>query len=487
MAPGASPSPNGGVYDDGFGPMPSIPARASAHRGSAAMGVQPQRMGIMLSSGTTASDALNWIRRKIEQGVAAVGSNVSPPSLYRLGGSSGTFISAWEAVFNLTSFLSPGNAFLAALPGLARDLDVTLSIGPALDTPVFGGGVGVVFAPNGQVALFGAGEISVDFEGLSEFVSSLKLALQAKMKLGYNSGGIEGFASLAKVASINAGGEIVVGAELWLDGSGSGLGGAVSIGVGFALQLAAEQQRRARPGAAALAAPAPRVGIMLSSGTTASDALNWIMRKVEQAVDIVGSNVSPPSLYRLGGSSGTFISAWETVFNLTSFLSPGNAFLAALPGLARDLRVTSVDRAGARHADLRRRCRRGVLAERPGRPVRRRRDQRRLRGYERVRDISEGRPAGQDEAWLQQRRHRRLREPAKVASINAGGEIVVGAELWLDGSGSGIGGAVSIGVGFALQLAAEQQRRARLGASAMTAQPSRVGIMLSSGTTAAMR
>ena len=62
--------------------------------------------------------------------------------------------------------------------------------------------------------------------------------------------------------------------------------------------------------------------MMLSSGTTARDALNWIMRKVEQAVDIVGSNVSPPSLYRLGGSSGTFISAWETVFNLTSFLAP---------------------------------------------------------------------------------------------------------------------------------------------------------------------
>ena len=102
----------------------------------------------------------------------------------------------------------------------------------------------MVFAPNGQVALFGAGEISVDFGGLSEFASSLKAALQAKMKLGYNSGGIEGFESLAKVASVNVGGEIVVGAELWLDGSGSGIGGAVSIGVGFALQLAAEQQRR---------------------------------------------------------------------------------------------------------------------------------------------------------------------------------------------------------------------------------------------------
>ena len=75
-------------------------------------------------------------------------------------------------------------------------------------------------------------------------MSSLKLALQAKMKLGYNNGGIEGFASLAKVASINAGGEIVVGAEIWLDGSGSGLGGAVSIGVGLALQLAADRRGR---------------------------------------------------------------------------------------------------------------------------------------------------------------------------------------------------------------------------------------------------
>ena len=231
---------------------------------------------------------------------------------------------------------------------------VTLSIGPALDTPVFGGGVGVVFAPNGQVALFGAGEISVDFEGLSQFVSSLKLALQAKMKLGYNSGGIEGFASLAKVASVNVGEELVVGAELWLDGSGSGLGGAVSIGVGFALQLAADRQNRARMTATAMSVPPQRVGIMLSGGTTAGDALKWIMRKVEQAVDIVGSNASPPSILRLDTGSSTFVSAWQAVFGITSLLSPTNAFFAALPGLATRDRRHAVDRTGARYAGLRR-------------------------------------------------------------------------------------------------------------------------------------
>src|SRR5262249_4529505 len=199
----------------------------------------PKSVGMTMSSGTTARDALDWIRKKVEQAVAVAGSDVSPPALFRLGPGRSVFITAWKAVFGITGLFSGFNAFLAELPGLARDSGVTLSIGPALDTPLFGGGVGVVFGPDSQVALFGTGEFSVDRSSLKEFASWLKLALQAKMKLGYNSGGIDGFANLGKVAQINVGDEVVVGAELWLDRSGNGIGGAVSIGVGFALQLAA--------------------------------------------------------------------------------------------------------------------------------------------------------------------------------------------------------------------------------------------------------
>jgi hypothetical protein len=466
--PGAS-----GAYDDGFGPMPAIPARQSAYRGAAAMAA-PSRMGIMLSSGTTPRDARDWIMRKVEQGVAAVGSDVSPPSLYRLGDNSSTFISAWETVFGLTSLFAPANAFLAAIPALARETGVTLSIGPALDTPVFGGGVGVVFAPNGQVALFGSADISVDFAGLSEFVSSLKLALQAKMKLGYNNSGIDGFASLAKVASLNVGEEIVVGAELWLSSSGQGLGGAVSIGVGMALQLAAQQRGRGR----AMAAP-PRVGITMSSGTTARDALDWIRRKIEQGVAVAGSDVSPPSLYRLGDNSSTFISAWEAGFGLTSFIAPANAFLAALPALARETGVTlSVGPAldtpvfggGV-----------GVVFAPNGQVA--------LFGSAEISADFAGLSEFVSSLKVALQAKMKLgynnsgidgfASLAKVASLNVGEEIVVGAELWLDGAGNGLGGAVSIGVGLALQLAADQQRRAQ----AMTVSP-RTAIMLSSGTTA---
>jgi hypothetical protein len=469
-APGAS-----GAYDDGFGPMPAIPARQSAYRGAAAMAA-PSRMGIMLSSGTTARDALDWIMRKVEQGVAAVGSDVSPPSLYRLGSNSSTFISAWETGFGLTSLFAPTNAFLAAIPALARETGVTLSIGPALDTPVFGGGVGVVFAPNGQVALFGSAEISVDFSGLSEFVSSLKVALQAKMKLGYNNGGIDGFASLAKVASLNVGEEIVVGAELWLNGSGQGLGGAVSIGVGMALQLASQQRGHGR----AMAAQ-PRVGIMLSSGTTARDALDWIRHKVEQGVAAAGSDVSPPSLYRLGDNSSTFISAWETGFGITSFIAPANAFLAALPALARETGVTlSVGPAldtpvfggGV-----------GVVFAPNGQVA--------LFGSAEISVDFAGLSEFVSSLKLALQAKMKLgynnggidgfASLAKVASVNVGEEIVVGAELWLNGSGQGLGGAVSIGVGLALQLAADPRRRR---ATAMSVPPSRTAIMLSSGTSA---
>lgn len=247
-APGG-PVPAGDVgYDDGFGPLPAIPARESAYRGSG-RARSSERVGIMLSSGTTAADALAFIRRTVEQVVDVLGDTVNPPALYRLGDNSALFVSAWEKVLGLTSFFSSVNAFLAALPALARTSNVTLSIGPALDTPMFGGGVGVVFAPNGDVALFGTGDVSLSLDGLMEFVDSLKLALQAKMKLGYNRDGLDGFASLGKVASINAGAEIVGGAEVWLDTSGSGLGGAVSIGVGLALQLAAQDPQRRMPAA----------------------------------------------------------------------------------------------------------------------------------------------------------------------------------------------------------------------------------------------
>ena len=450
-----------GVYDDGFGPMPSIPARAQSSRGRTTRPPRSSGMGIMLSSGTTARDALDWIQRKIEQGVALAGSDVSPPSLYRLGSASGTFVTAWKAGFGLTSLIAPGNAFLAGLPSLAAETGVTLSIGPALDTPLFGGGVGAVFAPDGQVALFGAGEISVDFDGLSEFVSSLKLALQAKMKLGYNRDGLDGFASLAKVASVNIGEEIVVGAELWLDGAGNGLGGAVSVGVGMALQLAAEPTRppvRMRP-ARGTATVAPRVGIMLSSGTTAADALNWIMRKVEQAAAVMGSDVSPPSMLRLGGSSSTFVTAWQAVFGLTSLISPTNGFFAALPGLAADTGVTlSVGPAldtplfggGV-----------GVVFAPDGQVA--------LFGGGEVSVDFDGLSEFISSLKLALQAKMKLgynrggldgfASLAKVASVNVGEEVVVGAELWLDASGSGLGGAVSIGAGFALQFAADQRQR----------------------------
>ena len=243
----APPAPTGDVgYDDGFGPLPAIPARESAYRANG-RARQPGGMGIMLSGGTTAADALAWVRRTVEQVVDAVGDTVNPPVLYRLGDNSALFVSAWEKVLGLTSFFSSVNGFLAELPALARTSGVTLSIGPALDTPLFGGGVGVVFAPDGQVALFGSGDVNMSLDGLMEFVDSLKLALQAKMKLGYNRDGLEGFESLGKVAGINVGAEIVGGAEVWLDSSGSGLGGAVSIGVGLALQLAAQDPQRRMP------------------------------------------------------------------------------------------------------------------------------------------------------------------------------------------------------------------------------------------------
>ncbi|MEP6502446.1 MAG: papain-like cysteine protease family protein [Betaproteobacteria bacterium] len=286
---GKSPSatkPGGGAYDDGFGPIPAIPARETAYRDAVAARRQPSRMGITMSSGTTAREALDWIRHTVEQAVNVAGSDVDPPSLYRLDGNSGTFITAWQAVFGITGLLIPTNAFLAAMPTLAHDTGVTLSIGPALDTPLFGGGIGVVLGPDGQVALFGTGEISADFSALSEFASSLKLALQAKMKLGYNSGGIAGFASLGKVAAVNVGEEIVGGAEIWLDRAGNGIGGAVSIGVGLALQLAADDPAARATYRRAPTPPATRRGAPAAAMVVGLEDRQKVQRYARDFIDI---------------------------------------------------------------------------------------------------------------------------------------------------------------------------------------------------------
>lgn len=487
------PTPAPAPYDDGFGPMPNIPARESAFRGSVPQrSYGANRVGITMDAGTTADSAIAWLREKIEQGVQAAGSAVSPPSIYYLGDASGTFTTAWQVVFGVTSLFSPVNAFLAAIPSLARRLDVTLSIGPALDTPLFGGGVGAVFAPDGQVGLFGQGEISADLDSLTEFAKSLKLALAAKMKLGYNRGGLASFADIRTIAGVMVGEEIVGGSELWLDSSGSGIGGAVSIGVGFALQLAAQNAplRPARfASARQLGLPADTTAITMSGSTTARQALDWIMEKVEQIVGAVGDDVSPPSLYRLGSNSSAFVSAWETVLGAAGWLPGGaiSSFLAELPGIARATNVTlSIGPAldtplfggGV-----------GVVFAPDGQVA--------LFGQGDISVDIEGltefvsslKAALQAKLKLGYNRggidgFASLR---KVGGVAVGEEIVVGAEIWLDGSGSGIGGAVSIGVGFALQLAAEMQQPRALpyrSARAVGLPRSTTAITMSSGTSA---
>lgn len=472
-----TPPPVPAPYDDGFGPMPAIPARESSFRGAGSamrkagfrgipftaahqLGLPRGTTAITMSSGTTAQRALEWIREKVEAIVDAVGDDVSPPSLYRLGSNSADFISTWETVLGAASWIPGGGiyGFLKAIPELARTTDVTLSVGPALDTPLFGGGVGVVFAPDGQVALFGQGDINIDAGGLLEFVKSLKATLQGKLKLGYNHSGLGGFESMAKVAGVSAGAEVVVGAEIWLDGNGHGLGGAVSVGVGYALQLAAQDQRTKRgvPFVAArqLGLPPSQTAITMSSGTTVQSALAWIREKVEAIVDAVGDDVSPPSLYRLGGNSAKFIDAWETVLGAASWLPGGGVygFLKEIPAVARATGVTlsigpaldtPVFGAGV-----------GVVFGPDGQVA--------LFGqgeisidFDGLKDFITSFKAslqaklklGYNNSGIEG-----FERLGKVASLTAGAEIVVGAEVWLDSNGSGLGGAVSIGVGFALQL-----------------------------------
>lgn len=191
--------------------------------------------GRPMSGGWTPRQVLDWIMAKVQQGIAMAASTTSPPSVYTLAsGDAETFLTIWERAYIVLP------EYMRLLPRLARDSGVTLSIGPALDTPLFSAGVGVVFAPDGSVGLFGVGDISISASSVGEIMSSLKATLQGKLKLGYNEGGIAKFESIRKSAGLSEGAEIVVGAEIWLDGNDTVIGGAASIGLGYSIQFAAE-------------------------------------------------------------------------------------------------------------------------------------------------------------------------------------------------------------------------------------------------------
>ena len=98
----------------------------------------------------------------------------------------------------------------------------------------------LVFGRDGDVALFGAGEFSLSVESIDQFLHSLKLNLQAAVRLGVVNGSIADFAQVAKVAEVSFGEEIIGGLQAWLDLNDRLVGGALSLGVGFSVQFEAE-------------------------------------------------------------------------------------------------------------------------------------------------------------------------------------------------------------------------------------------------------
>lgn len=233
-------------YDDGFGPMPQIPAREASHyRGRNGTTL----FGRQMSNGLTADEVLSYLQDILTRAVNLIAEDVSRPFVHRLSDEdSATFITIWQAYFEATSLFSAPSNFYKRLPDLAERTQLTLSAGPGVDTPFTSAGVGVLFSPDRQVAFFAQGEFSVSLEGVADFFDSLKASLTAKVKFGFNEGGISGFENnIKKVASRQVGAEIVGGAEAWLDANGAVVGGAVAIGVGFALQFSVENEPASVP------------------------------------------------------------------------------------------------------------------------------------------------------------------------------------------------------------------------------------------------
>jgi Papain-like cysteine protease AvrRpt2 len=168
---------------------------------------------------------VNWIKARVQEGLHAAASHVGSPHVYLLGPlEKAAFEQVWRVVGGVAIFA----------PDLAHRFGCTISVGPAANTPVGAGGVGVVFGPNGEVGLFAQGQLN-DFTALLELVRGLQLDVVAK--LGYNTGGIDTFQRISQAASVMGGAEIVVGAEIWFDSAGHILGGAASIGAGVAIEF----------------------------------------------------------------------------------------------------------------------------------------------------------------------------------------------------------------------------------------------------------
>ena len=449
-------------YDDGFGamPAPAPAAQAQAYRRQALAADRTAGVAFNASS-FTVQGTLDWIQDIVTRGLAAVASDVNPPHLYRVPADwCPHVVDAFKLWCNTVGFM-PG---LSLVPDIARSSGVTLSIGPALDTPVAGAGVGIVFAPDGSVGIFGTADITLSFDGIAEFLKELKLALQAKFKLGYNAGGLSGFESIRKAAGLSVGDGLVIGSEVWFDAHDRGLGGAASVGVGFAFQLGmpdpprpmphAAKPRHDLPAGAAPRAYAQAASQALDFESRARAAVAWVQGELQKGLVMAADPVSAPALYHVPSAwTGAFTTAWRIMCQL---LSPGLIpYLMYMPEAARAARVsliagpvvgTPIAGGGI-----------GVVFGRDGDVA--------LFGAGEFSLSVESIDQFLHSLKLNLQAAVRLgvvngsiadfAQVAKVAEVSFGEEIIGGLQAWLDLNDRLVGGALSLGVGFSVQFEAE--------------------------------
>jgi N-acetyl-anhydromuramyl-L-alanine amidase AmpD/V8-like Glu-specific endopeptidase len=180
-------------------------------------------LGIPLGMPLAAAQALP---RALDVSQMTVGSErrpVTPPSVRRLGT---VQRAALEAA--LLAFAGPLAPLIAAARAAAPAAQVSIGIGRAVGAGLGAGGTfgaGVIFASDGGIGVYGAGEIDIGF------IASISDVVQVTVVRG----GIESFNGWGLAAAISGGEGIVAGAAALFDMAGTFQGVSVQAGVGVGL------------------------------------------------------------------------------------------------------------------------------------------------------------------------------------------------------------------------------------------------------------
>lgn len=210
-----TPQPASPGYDDGFGPLPEAPSPAPAPVAD----IQPTPAAQAFARAQSAR------RRPMTLSLSSEATPIAPAGSSAI---SGLAKAAAETV--LMALPGPLAPLLTALRAAAQlsgaaGAPVSIGFGPAVGGGLFSGGslgAGIIFGPNGELGVYGAGQLNVGF------ILSISLTAQITVVRG----GIESFNGISNAVVVSGGEGIVGGGAALFDQNMNFQGISVEAGIG---------------------------------------------------------------------------------------------------------------------------------------------------------------------------------------------------------------------------------------------------------------